>query len=125
MFKSDKSRQTKSFNKKNSHNGSATSQEPISQYEKRSDFRGIVVFAVSCDKSGKGGGKVDAIKKARSLNISKRGMCFETSYLLRENEIIRIMLPLKEINVNVPVLGEVRWIKPVDQKYRVGVSFII
>ncbi len=63
-------------------------------------------------------------EKARCLNIGNHGICIETRPLLREKEVIRILFPIREVGTNSPILGEVRWVKPVKNGCRAGIRFI-
>ena len=64
-------------------------------------------------------------KNATCLDISDGGLCFETTDQLHAKQMIRMMLPVKEVNVSSPILGEVVWALPANGKFKVGVRFII
>ncbi len=70
--------------------------------------------------------KQDTSQKARCIDISDKGLCFETDYPLKEKEMLKLKLPLKEVSIASPVLGEVRWVSPVEaDRFRVGIRFIV
>lgn len=59
-----------------------------------------------------------------TMDISERGVCLVVNKPLKEHEVFKVMLPLKDINVNIPVLAMVRWVKPYQRKYKAGLMFI-
>lgn len=72
------------------------------------------------------GEKKEERREARCIDISDKGLCFETNYPLKEKEMLKLKLPLKEVSIASPVLGEVRWVSPVEaDRFRVGIRFIV
>ena len=59
-----------------------------------------------------------------TMDISERGICLVVNKLLKEHEVFKVMLPLKDINVKIPVLAMVRWVEPYQKKYKAGLMFI-
>jgi len=47
-----------------------------------------------------------------TMDISERGICLVVNKLLKEHEVFKVMLPLKDINVKIPVMDIVRWVEP-------------
>jgi hypothetical protein len=62
---------------------------------------------------------------AYCLNISHGGLGLSTSHRLRENQIVRISLPVKGFHATVPVLAEVSWVMADNNGHRAGVRYLI
>lgn len=59
-----------------------------------------------------------------SVNVSERGIGLVINKPLREHEVFKIMLPLKNADVKIPVLAMVRWVEPYRNKFKAGLMFI-
>jgi hypothetical protein len=59
-----------------------------------------------------------------TVDISERGICLVVNKPLKEHEVFKIILPLKDIDVKIPVLAMVRWVEPYQRKYKAGLMFI-
>ena len=59
-----------------------------------------------------------------TIDISERGICLVVNKPLKEHEVFKVMLPLKDIDVKIPVLAMVRWVEPYQRKYKAGLMFI-
>ncbi len=89
--------------------------------EVREMFKEPFVFYVSYDQSG-----TARRRKGKGIDISAGGICLETPSMLKNNQVIRLMLPLSVTGINMPILGEVRWVKRLGgrREKRIGIKFI-
>lgn len=60
------------------------------------------------------------------LNISEGGLCLLVARPLVEGQVITVGLPLQNLPVTIPALGEVRWLRkiPWEEHYFIGVQFL-
>lgn len=63
--------------------------------------------------------------RAHCLDISHGGLGLSTSHTLRENQVVKISLPVKGFDATIPVLAEVLWVMPDNNHYRVGVRYLV
>ena len=62
------------------------------------------------------------------MNISEGGLCLSQDIQWREEQVLRLVLPISHRCITIPTLGEVRWVKRSalnDGKYRIGVQYLI
>ncbi|MCE5300865.1 MAG: PilZ domain-containing protein [Spirochaetia bacterium] len=62
-------------------------------------------------------------QKAKTINISKRGVCLAIDSRVKEGDVMRLDVELgdrKKINT----FGEVEWCKKESDRYEAGISFI-
>ena len=59
-----------------------------------------------------------------TVDVSERGICLVVNKPLKEHQVFKVMLPLKDIDVKIPVLAMVRWVEPYQRKYKAGLMFI-
>lgn len=59
------------------------------------------------------------------LNVSSGGLCCSITGPLEEFSIVRVLIPLSKDLPQVPMLGQVRWIKANHKSYVVGMRFIV
>lgn len=65
--------------------------------------------------------------KANVQNISKGGICIVGNNLSAPNSIVMLNLTLKDTNIKVPTIAEIRWSRPVKgkkEKYEIGLQFL-
>lgn len=65
--------------------------------------------------------------KGNVQNISKGGICIVSSNLSAPNSIAMLNLTLKDTNIKVPTIAEIRWSRPVKdkkEKYKIGLQFL-
>ncbi len=60
-----------------------------------------------------------------AIDVSDGGLSLFTKDAVEDGQIVRIKLPLPGMQVQTPTLAKVRWSKPHDKGYKVGVSFIV
>jgi hypothetical protein len=65
------------------------------------------------------------VQPAYCLDISRGGLGLSSSHRLRENQIVKISLPVKGFHATVPVLAEVSWVKADKNGNRAGVRYLI
>jgi hypothetical protein len=62
-------------------------------------------------------------KKARTKDISKRGVCLQVDAVIREGDVMRLDLEIEE-RKKINTFGEVEWCRKVNEGYIAGISFI-
>jgi hypothetical protein len=77
------------------------------------------MFVVSAPMSG-----VAAID-AETMNISTGGACIVTDRDQEPGSIMRIKLPHLGTDIQVPRLAEVRWVVPANDRYKMGLQFVV
>jgi hypothetical protein len=91
---------------------------------KRIDFAYTVTYESSCsllhevDESQING-------QGTVTNISNNGLCVITQGILKENQMVKVNLPLPGISIRIPSLATVKWIKPDNNGYRVGMQYVM
>jgi hypothetical protein len=80
-------------------------------------------MALGIVKAGTGGWVTQ--HRAHCLNLSHGGLGLSTSHVLRENQIVKIILPVKGFHATVPVLAEVSWVIAENNHYRAGIRYLI
>ncbi len=58
------------------------------------------------------------------LDISQAGLGLNTDHHLREGEIVKLFLPLRELDISVPVMAEVKWSKRISSTCQSGLRFL-
>lgn len=61
---------------------------------------------------------------ARIINLSARGACISTSRTVQPGKVIRLKLELKDAEVHLPCIAEVRWANPVNNECQLGLQFL-
>jgi hypothetical protein len=70
-------------------------------------------------------GKVKNVKQhATGVDISSCGLGMKTRYALREGSVLKFFLPMRELEVTIPVFAQVMWSKPSNDHFRVGLRFL-
>jgi Tfp pilus assembly protein PilZ len=69
-------------------------------------------------------GKEDTIS-AKTVNISHGGLCITTQSPLLVSEFIRLKLQVENTKINIPSFAEVRWVRPANGRYEIGVEFLV
>lgn len=65
--------------------------------------------------------------KGNVQNISKGGICIVSNNLSAPDSIAMLNLTLKDTNIKVPTIAEIKWSKPVKdkkEKYKIGLQFL-
>jgi Tfp pilus assembly protein PilZ len=58
------------------------------------------------------------------LNISTGGVCIMTERACRQGKLVRLWLPIQDMVIQVPTLAKVRWVAPVDGRFKIGLQFL-
>jgi hypothetical protein len=61
---------------------------------------------------------------AHGLDISQSGIGLTTPQPLIPNEAVRLLFPMPDLTVNLPVAAGVVWSKPEGHKFRAGLRFL-
>jgi Tfp pilus assembly protein PilZ len=64
------------------------------------------------------------VRTARGIDISTGGVGLETDDELQKGEVVKLSVPLGMGGTNIPVFAEVRWVKPLNGNYRMGLQFL-
>ncbi len=62
--------------------------------------------------------------KAEGTDISQSGIGLVTSQPLVPEEAVRLLFPMPDLTVNLPVAAGVVWSRPEGAKFRVGLRFL-
>jgi len=60
-----------------------------------------------------------------ATDISANGLCLITHDAVRENQIMKINLPIPGVPVQAPTLVMVKWVSPQNEGYKAGVMFVL
>lgn len=58
------------------------------------------------------------------LNVSAGGACIKTSREIKPGRVISLRLEVKDAGIEVPCIAEVRWAKPCNNEYTIGLQFL-
>ena len=61
----------------------------------------------------------------KAADVSDRGLCLVTREAVREDQILKINLPLLGVPVQAPTLAMVKWVVPDNGGYKVGLMFVL
>jgi len=71
-------------------------------------------------------GKMENIRHIGiALDISTGGMGLITDLALAEGSVVKFNIPMKEVDITLPVFAQVVWSKPDDDHFRTGLSFLM
>jgi hypothetical protein len=87
----------------------------------RMAFSKPISFELSTIEAGDLG---KALFTGSSVDISLGGMGLLTSRHLRAGEIMKLLMPMEEVKIVVPVMAEVKWCRPFENEYRSGLTFL-
>jgi hypothetical protein len=60
-------------------------------------------------------------------NISDGGLCLSQDFEWSEEQVLRLVLPIPNLNTAIPTLGEVRWVKRTalnEKSYMIGIQYL-
>jgi hypothetical protein len=63
-------------------------------------------------------------KKAISLDISEDGLGMRAESILSEGWVLKLFLPVPEVEISIPVFAEVMWVKEEIGYFRAGLRFL-
>ncbi len=90
----------------------------------RIDFTGDVTYEASLF-SGDEETVMLKTGEGSAVNVSERGLCLVTKDNMKEGQILKVNLPMPHIPVQAPTLAMVRWVRPYNDGYKVGMMFMI
>ena len=90
----------------------------------RLDFSENVTFEASSTFS------VDAEEmnftgSGKAADVSESGLCLVTGDVVKDDQILKINLPLLGVPVQAPTLAMVKWVVPYNGGYKVGLMFVL
>jgi len=59
--------------------------------------------------------------------MSDGGLCLRQDIQWSEDQVLRLVLPIPNLNAAIPTLGEVRWVKRTalnEERYMIGIQFL-
>jgi len=59
------------------------------------------------------------------VDISERGLGVQSSNVEPDDALIQCRVKLPNLPSTIPTLAEVRWSKPFDKEFRVGLQFVL
>jgi hypothetical protein len=60
-----------------------------------------------------------------ALDISQAGLGLSTEYALKEGDVLKLIFPINELNITLPVFAETVWSKPANGHFRAGLRFLV
>ncbi len=61
----------------------------------------------------------------KAADVSETGLCLVTRDAIKEDQIIKVNLPLPGVPVQAPTLAMVRWVVPDEGGYKAGLMFVL
>ena len=58
------------------------------------------------------------------VDISSCGIGMKTRHSLKEGSVLKFYLPMREWEITIPVFAQVRWTKPINDHFRIGLRFL-
>jgi len=69
--------------------------------------------------------RVENIQKVGfGVDISSEGVGLTTDYALKKDDVLKLYLPVNEVNTNMPVFAKVVWSKQADNNFRAGLMVL-
>jgi hypothetical protein len=59
------------------------------------------------------------------MDISDGGIGLKTDHALPEGSVLKFNIPIKDVEITIPVFAQVMWSKPDDHHFRAGLSFLM
>lgn len=97
---------------------------PVKSQKRSSDrkiFNKTIRFELSIMESGQ---LKNIQNEGLGLDISQSGLGLTTEYALKEGDVLRLILPIKELDTTLPVLAETVWSNPANGHFRAGLRFL-
>ena len=63
-------------------------------------------------------------RKGIAMDISDGGLGLKTDLDLSEGAVVKFNIPMKEVDITIPVFAEVMWSKPENSHFRAGLRFL-
>jgi len=90
----------------------------------RLDYSGFVTFESSASMAEQTEG-MPLKGRGIATDISANGLCLTTQDAVRENQIIKINLPIHGVPVQTPTLVMVRWVTAQNGGYKAGMMYVV
>lgn len=90
----------------------------------RIDYSGVVTYETSSTFLSDNTSKKDQWK-ATAVDVSESGLCLITHDSVKDNQILKINVPLPGLSLKIPTLAMVMWQRPYNDAYKVGMMFVI
>lgn len=90
----------------------------------RLDFSGAVTFESTVPMAGEAEG-MPLKGRGTATDISADGLCLTTQDVIKENQVMKINLPIPGVPVHTPTLVMVRWVSPENGGYKAGMMFVV
>jgi hypothetical protein len=59
------------------------------------------------------------------VDISDGGLGLKTDHALSQGSVLKFDIPIKDMDIAIPVFAQVLWSKPDDDQFRAGLSFLM
>ena len=90
----------------------------------RLDFSEVVTFEASSTFAADAS-EMNFTGHGKAADVSDTGFCLVTLDAVKEDQILKINLPLPGVPVQAPTLAMVRWVVPDDGGYKAGLMFVL
>ncbi len=94
--------------------------------EKRSGRRTAIHQPVSFEINDRRTGRfANVLIDGQGVDMSAAGIGLITVYPLKEGEILKLLFPAAEVNIQLPVYSEVMWSTTTNGMFRAGLRFLV
>lgn len=90
----------------------------------RLDFSEAVTYEAGSSFTA-GASEVDIKGQGMVSDVSDKGLCLVTRDAVKEDQILKVNLPLLGVPVQTPTLARVRWVVPEGDGYKAGLMFVL
>ena len=90
----------------------------------RLDFEEAVTFEASSTFAADAS-EMNITGHGKAADVSDSGLCLVTQDVVKEDQIIKINLPLLGVPVQAPTLAMVKWVVPDNGGYKAGLMFVL
>ncbi len=90
----------------------------------REDLSGSITFEMS-ESLSKEFSVSPQTGEGDAIDVSEGGLSLFTKDEVEDGQVVRIKIPLPGMSIKTPTLAKVKWSKPHDKGYKVGVSFVL
>ena len=93
--------------------------------EKRASSRAAICQSLSFEMSEKVSGRFKNVPICGfGVDICLGGIGLITDRILNEGDVLKLFIPVAEVNILLPVYTEVMWSRPTDGDFRAGLRFL-
>ncbi len=90
----------------------------------RLSFTNEVTFEASASMAANAA-EMMHIGRGTAADVSESGLCLLTHDEVLEDQILKISLPLPGVPIQTPTLAIVKWVRPHNDGYKVGMMFVV